>query len=158
MADLTPFPEKFIRGILSKDSQWYLDLDAVDPEKGKALSAESFKQFGVPDTPREDGAKELSINWFDDDGALLLILNEKKGDRFVYRGGACILSTARLDEACNTVIQFTRLRYERKIIDGNKYHGNLLLLPNTPDLIRNMIAMYLAMTVTLEVIDNPNSC
>lgn len=155
--NISNYPEKFIRGILSKDSQWYIDLDTVDPEKGRVLSAESFKNFAFPKPPREDGAKELSINWYDDENALALIMNEKKGDRFVYRGGACVLSTARLDEACSSLIQFSRLRYERKIIPGNKYHGNLLLLPNTPDLIRNMIAMHLAMTVVIEVVENPNS-
>jgi hypothetical protein len=110
------YPEEFIRGIVNEES---LDKD------GRA----SASMFQFIDTQRNDEFIEASINWFDDEEALSVIMKQRKEcGEIQFKIGAAILSRSMLDMLLKSHTTYNRLSYERKAIEGNKYHGNLLLL------------------------------
>ena len=61
-------PERFYRGISTKD--------AISSEGYITEAAFSFDDFAK--NPRDDNYCELSVNWNDNEGALLTLLSQKK--------------------------------------------------------------------------------
>lgn len=112
----TKYPKECIRGISN---------DGLDPE-GRPCN--SMFQFSTVED-RCDDLAECSINWTDDDGALLHVLNQrKKGtEEIQFKKGAAIIRTLALKREMKKMIARDRLSYERKPVEGNDYHGNLLI-------------------------------
>ena len=134
------YPNEFIRGVLNDD-------DMI----GEYPDASLFKKFDIVDG-RDDGYSELSINWNDCEEALLHILEQRKENGSLqYSSGAAIFSRIELDRLCkkNTLAR-NNLSYERREVEGNIYHGNLLLRKELTekkerkkrDMIAAVIAMY----------------
>lgn len=86
-------------------------------------------QFGDFRGDREDDFLEASINWEDDENAVELLLNQKKdgtGERMFKYGYARLqLSIVRM--TLKSLIQKSYLDFERKPLENNPYHGNLLI-------------------------------
>jgi hypothetical protein len=135
------YPEKLIRGISSSD---YID------QEGR-VSAQAF-QFD--DMGRDDGLLEASINWYDDEGALEKLLNQKKqgqDDVYQFKAGAAILSRAWLDDTIARPNAQGTLSYERASIEDNPYHGNLLRKQGLSKAIYTMLSASIAMCVEHKV-------
>jgi hypothetical protein len=134
------YPDKFIRGVANPS---YVDAD------GRA-SAEIF-QFD--DASRPDGFYESSINWYDDECALQLVMEQRKDKdpaTYQFRYGAAVIERYDADRIINNALYKSVFDYERAPIVGNQYHGNLLLQHNALEKrIRNMIAAGLAINAQL---------
>ena len=134
------YPDKFIRGVSNPS---FVDAD------GRA-SAEIF-QFD--DMNREDGFFESSINWYDDENALQLIMEQRKEkdeQTYQFRYGAAIIERFDADRIIRNPLYKDVFRYERSPLEGNQYHGNLLRKDNALEKrIRNVIASSLALNAQL---------
>lgn len=133
------YPEKIIRGVSNKD---FIDAE------GRALAS----MFQFEDAEREDELQEASINWYDDNGALSLLMVQKKKDKdeYQFKVGAAIMMRCWLDNDISRPNVAGALTYERNPIEGespNPYHGNLLRKSGLSNQIKNMLAACLASCV-----------
>lgn len=139
-----PFPSCFYRGVANES----------DVDKGVYLKASAFLFGSDVPTYRQDGKKELSIVWNDDDEALRLLLRQKnkKGTGPQFAHG---YATIQLSKFENTVIDYIAgnlVSYERRPIQEDKehgveenlYHGNILLHQSATDQIRKNVQHSLA--------------
>lgn len=133
MSDDVTYPDSFYRGITSKSHfvDGYLTQDAF---------------LFTKNTERDDGYKEASINWKDDDGALSILANQKNESDGTYHfdGGVAEIQVSSMKIALATQIIKGDFSYERKSVEGNKYHGNLLVKENLPKAVLTMIRYNLA--------------
>ena len=111
-------------------------------------NAELFKKFDENPEGTDD-YNEISINWEDDEGALKLIMEQKKkdSDQYQFKIGGAVVSRTELDRLCKKPQVKGGLSYERREVEGNKYHGNILLKKNVTKAMRNLIASNLALCV-----------
>lgn len=118
MDECADFSNRFIRGIINEQ---YVSED------GYPLGSLYHFRFSVPGN-RTDNFKEESINWDDDENALRHIILQKKKDtikpQFSY--GAAITDLSIIEALARNKRYKDIFCYERKPIDGNDYHGNLL--------------------------------
>lgn len=131
------YPDSFIRGIPNLQFM----------EEGFP-NAQLFNKFDEnPD--REDNYNEISINWYDDEGALSTIFNQKKKgtEEYQFKIGGAIMSRIELDRLKKKPQIIGKLSYERREVEGNKYHGNILLRKDTTKGVKNLIASSLALCV-----------
>ena len=136
------FPEECLRGIPHEDSFIEGGLPTVN----------LFRNFER--RQREDGYDELSITWRDDDNALNLILSQTKDDGSIqFKYGVAVIKRRDLDNLKNNPQFSGILSYERRKTDGNKYHGNILIVSTASKPKRNMVASALAICA-LKVILN----
>lgn len=122
------YPEEFIRGVAKDDQQF------ITPEGYATQAVFSFDEYDAV-ARHNDGLRELSVNWMDDEGAVTTLLrqvNARKGG-FQFAGGYCRIATADVDILVKRLNEGD-LSYERSPIPaiedddvpGNPYHGNLL--------------------------------
>lgn len=131
------YPDKMIRGISSSD---YIDSE------GRA----SAQVFQFDDTGRDDGMHESSINWYDEEESLHILMNQKKQGRddvYQFKAGAAILRRCWLDDAITRPNVQGTLSYERFPIEDNPYHGNLLRKSGLDKQINTVLSASLAMCV-----------
>jgi hypothetical protein len=110
------YPDKFIRGISNPD---FID------ENGRASAA----LFQFRDMNREDEFFESSINWYDEEEALQLIMEQRKENddsNFQFKGGAAVILRCDADRIKENSLYRSVFSYERSPTAENKYHGNLL--------------------------------
>lgn len=132
------YPKEFLRGISNKDfvqDGWVL------------ATAFQFDNQG-----RKDNMSEASINWLDDDGAIVVAFNQTKDNgKPQFPGGL-----ARLDlEKVKLILgNFTAkdFSYERAPIDGNLYHGNLLMSSTINKPVKQLIMNGLALAAGTSII------
>lgn len=131
------YPDTFIRGIPNSN---FMEEDFPN--------AQLFNKFDE-NPEREDDYNEISINWNDDAGALQTIFNQKKKDseEYQFKIGGAIMSRVELDRLKKKPQIKGKLAYERREVDGNKYHGNILLKKDTSKGLKNLIASNLALCV-----------
>lgn len=86
---------------------------------------------------RADQGLETSINWEDDLSALSLTLSQ-------YEYGAVRLHRTVLNEIGNLSLYRGSLYYERRPLDNNPYHGNIVFAHSLGKLAQRAIAMHLA--------------
>lgn len=131
------YPEKMLRGISN--------LDWID-EDGRP-SAAAF-QFDTA-IGRTDGYEETSINWYDEENALTILLTQQKENTNIlqFKGGVAILPKEWVDTMMKNPAGNGIINYERRELPNNKYHGNLLRLSSLPKNQRTMISSALAMGV-----------
>lgn len=135
------YPDKFIRGISSAD---FIDED------GRA----SAGLFQFLDVGREDEFYEASINWYDDEEALSLILEQRKEkdvNEFQFKHGAAIINRSEADRIIDNQLYESIFSYERAPIDANRYHGNLICKEKKANdrKIKNVIAACLALNAQI---------
>lgn len=111
---IVEYPDSFFRGITSP--KFILN---------NHILSDAF-QFDEAD--RDDDFKELSVNWNDCEEALKLALTQRKNNgNLQFVGGVVKLDLAMVKRVFHTYIQEGTFSYERRAIDGNPYHGNLLI-------------------------------
>lgn len=115
------FPENFLRGFNIKD--------CFTQEKNVAPGAFQFGDFR---SNRKDDFLESSINWEDDKNAVEVLLNQKKDgtDEQMFKYGYARLSLTMVRMTLKSLIQKNYLDFERKPLENNPYHGNILI-PST---------------------------
>jgi len=118
MDESIEFADRFIRGITNKQ---FISDD------GYPLAPLYQFRFDVPEY-RTDNCKEESINWHDEENALRnVMLNMKKGmdvPKFSY--GAAITDKSVIETLSKNKRYKDSFSYERRKVEGNEYHGNLL--------------------------------
>ena len=98
----------------------------------------------------ENNCDEISINWYDKEEALVQMKEQKKNDSIIpkYSYGIGRIPTSKIKLICNKYKD--GLFYERKPVEGNEFHGNLLLHKNIATKTRkHEIAVELAMCVDM---------
>jgi hypothetical protein len=131
------FPDRCIRGISSPECVL---------EGGTVAH---LTLFDFHKSHRPDGWLEESINWMDDQNAALFTLNQRKeGREFQFKVGIAILERVELDAIKKRIGFSGYFDYERARMEGNGYHGNLLLKENTEKRLKNMIRSALALAVS----------
>lgn len=113
----------------------------VQPDGTIMANAFDFKEFD------NRGVEECSINWNDDAGALMQLASQEKDDGSKqFKFGACRIPRSSFDYARSlasaTAFEFG---YERRPIDGNDYHGNLLCKTGLNKASKRMLCGMLAM-------------
>ena len=128
------YPDNCIRG-LSKGCE--ITVEGFAPEHA----------FYFDNVQRKDGWDEQSINWEDDESVIRFTLNQKKekGD-IKYVNGVAVISRYNIDRLIDRMAKGL-LRYERKRIDGNRYHGNILLKSGTSKKAMKIIAAGISLSV-----------
>lgn len=130
------FPDNCIRGIPN---------DQFISEEGTLGS----DLFYFQDVDRGDGWREQSINWEDDEKAIGLTLAQTRDDgQLQFRAGAAILPRTEIDRINRQPTVSDLLDYERDPINGNLYHGNILLKAGTSKRTMKLIAAGLALAVS----------
>lgn len=107
------FPSSLFRGFT---------VSAIQDDGMLSASAFEFKEFDGR------GIQECSVNWNDDAGSLLQIAAQKKENgQKQFKYGACQISRAVIDRMSGLAAAIAAgFNYERKPVEGNPYHGNLL--------------------------------
>lgn len=104
---------------------------------------------------RNDNYKECSINWYDEEEALLFLLHKMKDNgKKQFPGGVALIDIKRLKEIICCVYNETTFSYERNAINENKYHGNLLLKREATKREKEQIMNGLALVVGSDIIKN----
>ena len=113
-----PLPEYFLRGFNIKE--------CFTSEFNVAPAA---FQFGNHTDVRDDNYHEASVNWEDDDGALMTLLEQKKDgtDDLMFKFGYARLPLNLVRITLKSLIDRDYLAFERKPLKNNTYHGNILI-------------------------------
>lgn len=131
------FPDNCIRGI--PNNSFVLE----DGSPGSHLF--HFKS----EDAREDGWTEQSINWEDDDSVIKFTLNQTKEDgERQFKAGVAIIPRDEIDRLNKRPTVNGILSYERRPLEHNQYHGNILLRTNVPKPTMKKIAAGLALAVS----------
>lgn len=102
--------------------------------------------FQFDDFVREDGHRELSINWNDEIAALNTLINQRKENgKIQFNAGATKLDLNAVKIVLAAFIDKKEFQYERREVPGNPYHGNLLIKGEMDKKIRSMISNGLAL-------------
>ena len=111
---MSVYPDSFFRGIASKR---FIVNGHILPD------AFQFDEVG-----RDDDFRELSINWNDCGEALELAIKQRKSNGDVqFTGGVVELDLVLVKTVLAPYIKEGTFSYERREVDGNPYHGNLLV-------------------------------
>jgi hypothetical protein len=118
----SPLPENCLRGVARRD--WLLpgwespDLQAFLPSE--------------PDEDRGDDYLETSINWCDDVDGAKLNLQEKRDAAGLphFKGGVVNIPRIELERIQKQYGGAQYFAFERRCVDENPFHGNLLFWRN----------------------------
>lgn len=143
------FPNFFYRGISSKSF----------------ISSDNFPKidaFCFDKEIRQDGFREMSINWDYSEEALSVLFKQTKADGSIqFSAGAAKLDFAFLKQLTMQFVLLGKFSYEKRAVERNDFHGNLLFKPNENDstktkqeeaMIRNALALIAS---NFPVIKNP---
>lgn len=140
--DVIKYPADFWRGISNKD---FISNGVVLPSA-----------FQFDDAIRDDGYKELSINWNDCVESLEIALNQRKqNEKLQFPGGVARLELSKVEMFLHTHIAQRIFTYERRIVEGNPYHGNLLVSGTSPKAVRSLISNGLALVADTNITYQP---
>ena len=140
--DTTQYPGDFWRGIPNKD---FISNGQVLPDA-----------FQFDKEVREDGYRELSINWNDCQEALTIALNQRKENgKLQFRGGIANLKLSLVELILADYIKQEQFGYERREVEGNPYHGNLLISHTLDKKIRSLISSGLALAAGTNITYQP---
>ena len=130
-----PFPEHFLRGFNMKG--------CFTDEHNIATGAFQFSDFTES---RNDNYHEASINWEDDDKAVLVLLEQKKEgtEEQMFKYGYARLPLNLVRMTLKSLIDKNYMAFERKPLENNPYHGNILILGNIKKQEKSMIQNSLA--------------
>jgi hypothetical protein len=89
-----------------------------------------------------------NVNWQDDEHAIEFTLNQtKKGtEELHFKAGVAIVPRPEIDRIRERYIQMDILSYERRTLEDNPYHGNILLRVN---MIKSPIMKQIAGTLAM---------
>lgn len=133
------YPEDFWRGISNKT---FLSEGHVLPSA-----------FQFDDEVRADGYRELSINWNDCEDALITALNQRRENgNLQFKAGVAKLNLEAVNFVLSNFKSQNQFTYERREVEGNAYHGNLLILGSLEKAMRTMISNGLALVAGTNVV------
>lgn len=117
--------------------------DCFTPEHNVAIGAFQFGNFTAE---RNDNNHEASINWEDDEGAVVALLEQKKEgtDEQMFKYGYARLPLNLVRMTLNSLIKKDYLGFERKPLEHNPYHGNILIPGDIKKQEKSMIQNILA--------------
>jgi len=142
------YPESFFRGVTESNM---IDLEY------KSVLGEIFR---FDDRYKnEEGYAEASINWNDDEGALENLKTQiKEGTEVLkYANGIIKIPTRKVKEMKKRYKE--QFSYERRPVEGNDYHGNILLnIDKFNKLWRKKICSELATAVEIIYTYNKEKC
>ena len=138
------YPQDFFRGISTPDFIC----------NGVVVAA----AFQFDKEEREDGYRELSINWNDDEHSIEVLFNQRRENgKIHFKVGAVKMDLAFTKHVLKAHIDSQEFAFERREVEGNKYHGNLLIKANVPKSIQQLVTNGLALVARNNIIRNPNS-
>ncbi len=136
------YPRELLRGISNKDFV----------QNGFVLAT----AFQFEDADREDNMNEASINWLDDDEAITIALEQRKDNgKIQFPVGLAKIDLEKL-KLILSGFSMEDFSYERAPIEGNKYHGNLLLNSIISKPIKQLIMNGLALAAGTNIIPQHN--
>lgn len=145
------YPEKLIRGI--SDPQ-HIGDDWISASVFYFNKMIAGKKNNTP-SERGDDWWEESINWYDDDESIELLLKQRKENgKIQFKPGAAILTRKKIDLVRKQAMLFEMYNYERKVENGNIYHGNLICHPEVPINKMKQMAASIALICVDKVIEN----
>lgn len=103
-------------------------------------------QFGDFTAKRSDNCHEASVNWEDDEGAITTLLEQKKEetDELMFKYGYARLPLNLVKMTLKSLIDKKYLDFERKPLEKNPYHGNILIPSDIKKQEKTMIQNNLA--------------
>lgn len=123
-------------------SHWHIYTEEYFIANGQVLP----DAFQFDKDVREDGYREMSINWNDCEKALTIALNQKKENgKLQFKGGIANLKLSLVELILSDYIRQGQFSYERREVEGNPYHGNLLVSHTLDKKIRSLISNGLAL-------------
>ncbi len=131
-------PDDFLRGIANSDFIC----------EGNVL----FSAFQFESADRSDGMMEASINWYDSEESIEVLLNQQKPNGKKQFVGVAKLKRSKILLNINSLKM--HLSYERKEISGNPFHGNLLVSEGLNKQLRTLIMNCLALVAGTNIIYN----
>lgn len=98
----------------------------------------------------DNGWKQQSINWEDDQSAIQFTLDQRKegSEERQFKEGAAILPRYEIDRLNKLATINGRLKYNRQPIQSNSYHGNILLATGVTKHTMLQVAASLALCVS----------
>ena len=129
------YPSECLRGIPS-------DISIEEAEK---IDRKIFRFTENKERPEELGKyKEMSVTWNDSDEAVRIISQQQseRRDGFQFPLGFVVIKRSTLDILKRD--EAVKLRYERYPIEGNEYHGNILISSEATKTVRRQAAAELA--------------
>ena len=131
-------PDDFLRGIANAEFIC----------EGNVL----FNAFQFEPADRSDDMMEASINWYDSEDAIEILLNQQKSNGKKQFVGVAQLKRSKISLSINSLKM--QLSYERKEIIGNPFHGNLLVSKELQKPLRTQIMNCLALVAGTNIIYN----
>lgn len=128
------YPARLFRGLRKQD--WLID----GPGGTKRVSQEAFAHDDSTSQGRDDNCCETSINWDDDANALDFTAKQPNSQYGVV--SIATESLIALEESAEVAKQ---LSHERRPVNGNPYHGNLLFVATCPKKFLRLIHTALAL-------------
>lgn len=133
------FPDEFWRGIANKEFI----------SQGHVLAS----AFQFDEEIRVDNYKELSINWNDNAKALEKLLVQRKENRKLqFSGGAAKLSLPTVKQVLKSFIDENQFNYERRPVEENEFHGNLLISADLNKQLRTQVSNGLALVAGTNIV------
>ena len=127
------YPDNFLKGLSDKN--------LLTPD-GVGVSAAVFY---FDSQHMRNGWFEQSICWEDDGNAVTLMLRQRKGDSAIqFKAGVVRVPRSCVEYINKLPRTKDLLSYERKELDDNRYHGNLLLKENTHTFTMKIVAAMIA--------------
>lgn len=132
------YPPNCLKGIPKGDF-------VLDGGEGVAYHLFEFRK----NPERQDGLKEDSVNWEDDDKAAEFTLNQKKADgELQFVQGVAVIPREEIDRLNQRPSINGLISYERARLDTNPYHGNLLVKVTLHKHTERLIQAGLALAVS----------
>lgn len=133
------FPDEFWRGIANKEFI----------SQGHVLAS----AFQFDEEIRVDNYKELSINWNDNAKALeKLLVQRKENGKLQFSGGAAKLSLSTVKQVLKSFIDENQFNYERRPVEENEFHGNLLISADLNKQLRTQVSNGLALVAGTNIV------
>ncbi len=133
------FPDEFWRGIANKEFI----------SQGHVLAS----AFQFDEEIRVDNYRELSITWNDNAKALeKLLVQRKENGKLQFSGGAAKLSLPTVKQVLKSFIDENQFNYERRPVEENEFHGNLLISVDLNKQLRTQVSNGLALVAGTNIV------
>lgn len=134
------FPENFLRGVVV--------VKHIIPETG-GVTFDLFMPDTRTATQRDDGGEEVSINWEDNENVIEFTLNCRNDNgNFLFPNGVVQLKREEIHRINKSPTLNHPLSYERRELDNNPYHGNIIFRQGLSERVKKMIATALAVSAS----------
>ena len=130
------YPENFLRG-----------LSADDCVSDGIPTAAAFQFHFEPDLMK-DGCATNSIGWEDDGNVVDLLMKQQKDGQTQFKAGLARFKRDSIDHIMKLPTYRGILSYDRQPLEGNQYHGNILVSNTSTKYQRRVIPGVIASLFT----------